>query len=115
MEAAGVVDAAGDGATEVKQGDRVAYSMVSGSYAEYATVPSWKLAPLPDAVDAKAGATLMLQGMTAHYLAHSTYSLKKGETALVHAAAGGVGLLLIQIANMLGANVIGTFSGRAST
>jgi NADPH:quinone reductase len=113
MEGAGIVDAIGENVTEVKKGDRVAYAMVLGSYAEYAIVPAWRLAPLPSTIDAKSGATLMLQGMTAHYLTHSTYPLKKGETALVHAAAGGVGLLLIQIAKQLGANVIGTVSTEA--
>ena len=108
MEGAGFVDAVGDGVTEVKAGDRVAYAMVPGSYAEYAVVPAAKLVPLPQNVEANAAAALMLQGMTAHYLTHSTYTLKRGDSALVHAAAGGVGLLLIQIARMLGANVIGT-------
>ena len=113
MEGAGAVDAIGDGATEVKVGDRVAYAMILGSYAEYAIVPSAKLAPLPANIDAKSAAALMLQGMTAHYLTHSTYQLKKGDTALIHAAAGGVGLLLIQIAKMLGARVIGTVGTEA--
>lgn len=113
MEGAGVVDAVGDGVTEVKIGDRVAYAMVLGSYAEYAVVPAWKLAPVPANVDAKSAAALMLQGMTAHYLTYSTYALQQGESALVHAAAGGVGLLLIQIAKMLGARVIGTVSTEA--
>lgn len=113
MEGAGVVDAVGDGVTEVKKGDRVAYCMVAGSYAEYAIVPAWKLAPLPAGIDAKSAAALMLQGMTAHYLTHSTYALKKGETALVHAAAGGVGLLLVQIAKYLGVTVMGTVSTEA--
>jgi NADPH2:quinone reductase len=113
MEAAGVVDAVGDGVAEVKKGDRVAYCMVVGSYAEYAIVPAWKLAPVPADIDAKAAAALMLQGMTAHYLTHSTYALKKGEMALVHAAAGGVGLLLVQIAKYLGATVLGTISTEA--
>jgi len=108
MEAAGLVDAVGDGVTEVKVGDRVAYAMILGSYAEFAIVPAAKLAPLPADLDMKSAAALMLQGMTAHYLAHSTYPLKKGDTALIHAAAGGVGLLLIQIAKMRGARVIGT-------
>jgi len=113
MEGAGVVDAVGDGATEVKKGDRVAYAMIPGSYAEYAIVPAAKLAPVPANIDAKSAAALMLQGMTAHYLTHSTYALKQGDTALVHAAAGGVGLLLIQIAKTLGATVIGTVSTEA--
>jgi NADPH2:quinone reductase len=108
MEGAGTVHAIGEGVTEVKTGDRVAYAMVPGSYAEYAIVPAAKLAPLPQNIEANAAAALMLQGMTAHYLTHSTYALKRGETALIHAAAGGVGLLLIQIAKMLGATVIGT-------
>jgi NADPH2:quinone reductase len=90
-EGAGVVDAVGEGVTEVKQGDRVAYAMIPGSYAEYAVVPAGKLVPMPDDIDAKSAAGIMLQGMTAHYLTHSTYPLQKDETALVHAAAGGVG------------------------
>jgi NADPH2:quinone reductase len=87
--------------------------MILGSYAEYAIVPAAKLAPLPANVDYKSGAAIMLQGMTAHYLTHSTYPLKRGDTALIHAAAGGVGLLLIQIAKMLGARVIGTVGTEA--
>ncbi len=113
MEGAGVVDAVGAGVGEVKTGDRVAYAMVPGSYAEYAIVPAGKLAPLPADIDSKSAAALMLQGMTAHYLTHHTYALKPGETALVHAAAGGVGLLLIQIAKILGAKVIGTVGTEA--
>ncbi|MSP40279.1 MAG: quinone oxidoreductase [Deltaproteobacteria bacterium] len=113
MEGAGVVDAVGDGVSEVRAGDRVAYAMILGSYAEYAIVPAARLAPLPVNVDMKSAAALMLQGMTAHYLTHSTYPLKKGDTALIHAAAGGVGLLLIQIAKMLGARVIGTVGTEA--
>jgi len=113
MEGAGVVDAIGDGVTEVKKGDRVAYAMILGSYAEYAIVPAARLVPVPAGVEAKTAAGLMLQGMTAHYLTHSTYTLKPGDIALVHAAAGGVGLLLIQIAKMLGARVIGTVSTEA--
>jgi NADPH2:quinone reductase len=113
MEGAGVVDAIGDDVTEVKKGDRVAYAMILGSYAEYALVPAARLVPVPAGVEAKTAAGLMLQGMTAHYLTHSTYTLKRGDIALVHAAAGGVGLLLIQIAKMLGARVIGTVSTEA--
>jgi len=113
MEGAGVVDAIGEDVTEVTVGDRVAYAMVLGSYAEYAIVPAAKLAPLPANVDAKSAAALMLQGMTAHYLTHSTYQLKKGDTTLIHAAAGGVGLLLIQIAKMRGAHIIGTVGTEA--
>ena len=108
MEASGVVEAVGEGVTEVAPGDRVAYAMARGSYAEYAAVPSWQLVPLPDTVDFQSAAATMLQGMTAHYLTHSTWALKPGETCLIHAAAGGVGLILIQIAKMLGAKVIGT-------
>jgi NADPH2:quinone reductase len=112
-EAAGTIDAVGPNATEVKVGDRVAYAMEPGAYAEYAVVPAWKLVPVPAKVDSRSAAATMLQGMTAHYLALSTYPLKEGETALVHAAAGGVGLLLIQIAKMCGARVIGTVSTEA--
>ena len=112
-EGAGIVDALGEGVTEVKQGDRVAYAMIPGSYAEYAVVPAGKLVPVPDDIDAKSAAGIMLQGMTAHYLTHSTYPLQKDETALVHAAAGGVGLLLVQVAKMLGARVFGTVSTEA--
>ena len=113
MEGAGMVDAVGEGVTEVKIGDRVAYAMIPGSYAEYAIVPAAKLAPIPASLDAKSAAAIMLQGMTAHYLTHSTYALKPGETALVHAAAGGVGVLLVQVAKRLGARVIGTVSTEA--
>jgi NADPH:quinone reductase len=91
----------------------VGYAMIPGSYAEYAIVPAARLVPIPPNIDARTAAALMLQGMTAHYLTHSTYPLKKGETALLHAAAGGVGLLLIQIAKQLGATVIGTVSTEA--
>jgi len=112
-EGAGIVDALGEGVSEVKPGDRVAYAMIPGSYAEYAVVPAVKLVPVPDDIDAKSAAGIMLQGMTAHYLSHSTYPLQKGDTALVHAAAGGVGLLLVQVAKLLGAKVIGTVSTQA--
>jgi NADPH2:quinone reductase len=110
MEGAGVVDAIGENVTEVEKGERVAYAMILGSYAEYALVPAAKLVPLPADVDSQSATALMLQGMTAHYLTHSSYALKDGETALVHAAAGGTGLLLVQIAKMRGARVIGTVS-----
>ncbi len=110
QEAAGVVDAVGAGVTEVKPGDRVAYASALGAYAEYAIVPAWRLVPVPEGVDARQAAAAMLQGMTAHYLACDTFPLKPGDTALVHAAAGGVGLLLVQIAKMRGARVIGTVS-----
>ncbi len=109
-EAAGVVDAVGPEVTEVKPGDRVAYAMHLGAYAEYVVVPAWRLVPLPSAIDGRTAAAVMLQGMTVHYLTHSTYPLKPGETVLVHAAAGGVGRLLVQVAKRLGARVIGTVS-----
>ena len=107
-EASGTVEAVGPDVTEVKPGDRVAYAMARGSYAEYAVLPAWQLVKLPPAVSFETGAAAMLQGMTAHYLTHSTYPLKAGETCLIHAAAGGMGLLLVQMAKMLGARVIGT-------
>lgn len=110
QEAAGIVDAVGPKVTDVKVGDRVAYASVQGSYAEYAIVPAWRLVPIPADVDAQHAAAVMLQGMTAHYLTHSTYPLKSGETALIHAAGGGTGQLLVQIAKMTGARVIGTVS-----
>lgn len=113
MEAAGVVDAVGPDVTAVKPGDRVAYAMVLGAYAEYAVVPADKLVVLPDAVTFEQAAAAMLQGMTAHYLALSTFPLKPGDTALVHAAAGGVGLLLVQVAKRAGATVIGTVGNEA--
>jgi len=107
-EAAGIISKLGAGVTDVRVGDRVAYATSLGSYAEFAAVPSWKLALLPDSVDFRSGAAIMLQGLTAHYLTHSTFPLKAGQTALVHAGAGGVGLLLIQVARKLGATVIAT-------
>lgn len=110
QEAAGVVDALGPNVTDVKVGDRVVYASVQGSYAEYAIVPAWRLVPIPKDVDSQHAAAMMIQGMTAHYLALSTYPLKEGDTALVHAAGGGTGQLLVQIAKMRGARVIGTVS-----
>lgn len=110
QEAAGIVDAVGAGVTEVKPGDRVAYAGALGAYAEYALAPAWRVVPVPTAVNTQLAAAVMLQGMTAHYLACDTFPLKPGDTALVHAAAGGVGLLLTQIAKMRGARVIGTVS-----
>jgi NADPH2:quinone reductase len=95
---------------EVKVGDKVAYTGVPGAYAQYAAVPAARLVVLPQGVSTRQGAAAMLQGMTAHYLACSTYPLKQGDTCLVHAAAGGVGLLLCQIARMRGARVVGTVS-----
>ena len=109
-EASGVVEAIGPGVTEVAPGDRVAYAMARGSYAEYALVPAAMLVKLPDHLDLQTAAAAMLQGMTAHYLTHSTYPLKAGETCLVHAAAGGAGGLTVQMAKMIGARVIGTVS-----
>jgi NADPH2:quinone reductase len=111
-EAAGTVVAVGAEVNSIEIGDRVAYGISngSGSYAELYNVPSWHLFPLPSAVDFATAAAVMLQGMTAHYLTHSTYSVKQNDTVLVHAAAGGTGLLLVQIAKMLGARVIGTVS-----
>jgi NADPH2:quinone reductase len=110
MEAGGTVSAVGPGVTDVKVGDKVAYTGIPGAYAQYAAVPAARLVALPPGISAKQGAAAMLQGMTAHYLACSTYPLKKGDTCLVHAAAGGVGLLLCQMAKMRGARVIGTVS-----
>jgi NADPH2:quinone reductase len=110
QEAAGVVDAVGAGVTEVKVGDRVAYASVMGAYADYAIVPALRLVAVPQGISAQQAAAVMLQGMTAHYLACDTFPLKPGDTALVHAAAGGVGLLLVQIAKLRGARVIGTVS-----
>ena len=108
QEGAGVVTAVGSDVTEVKIGDSVAYMGSLGSYAEYAAVPANRLIRIPDGLDFDQAAAAMLQGMTAHYLSHSTYKLQKGETALVHAAAGGVGLLLVQMAKKIGARVIAT-------
>jgi NADPH:quinone reductase len=110
LEAGGTVTAIGQGVTEVKVGDKVAYTGVPGAYAQYAAVPAARLVVLPQGVSTKQGAAAMLQGMTAHYLACTTYPLKNGDTCLVHAAAGGVGLLLCQMAKMRGARVIGTVS-----
>jgi NADPH:quinone reductase len=110
MEAAGTVTAVGANVTDVKVGDKVAYTGVPGAYAEYSVVPADRLIVLPPGLSTKHGAAAMLQGMTAHYLACSTWPLKPGDACLVHAAAGGVGLLLCQIAKMRGARVIGTVS-----
>lgn len=109
-EAAGTVESVGSEVGDIAVGDRVAYAMSVGSYAEYAAVPAARLVKMPEGVDAQTGAAAMLQGMTAHYLSTSTYPLKSGDTALVHAAAGGVGLLLIQMAKRAGARVFGTVS-----
>ncbi len=110
QEAAGVVESVGAGATEVKPGDRVAYAGTLGTYAQYAVAPAARMVLAPPAVDSRSAAAALLQGMTAHYLATSTFPLAPGHTALVHAAAGGVGLLLVQMAKMRGARVFGTVS-----
>lgn len=111
-EAAGTVVEVGSGVADFKTGDRVAYGISNGygSYAELYALPSWHLFKLSNSVDFPIAAAVMLQGMTAHYLTHSTYALKPNDTALVHAAAGGTGLLLVQIAKLRGARVIGTVS-----
>jgi NADPH2:quinone reductase len=108
MEGAGVVEALGDGVTEFRIGERVAYCIVRGSYAEFAAVPAAKLVAIPDGVAAPIACALMLQGLTAHYLTHSAYPLEAGKSCLVHAGAGGVGQLLIQLARRRGALVIAT-------
>src|SRR2546430_470948 len=108
QEAAGIVTAIGSEVTNFKIGERVAYTGVQGAYAEYAAVPVDRLVKIPDQLDFDQAAAALLQGMTAHYLSHSTYPIKQGETVLIHAAAGGVGALLVQMAKKLGARVIGT-------
>lgn len=109
-EASGLVEAVGDGVNTIKVGDKVVYANLLGAYAEQAVVPADKLVKIPDSLDFRIAAAAMLQGMTAHYLVHSTYPLQTGETCIVHAGAGGLGLLLIQMAKMLGATVISTAS-----
>jgi NADPH2:quinone reductase len=109
-EGAGVVEAIGDDVSEVKVGDRVAYAMGAASYAEYTVMPSWKLVRLPEWLSTKDAAAAMLQGLTVHYLLRSTYEVKKGDPILIHAAAGGVGLLMCQVAKQIGAYSIGTVS-----
>ena len=108
QEAAGTIMEVGSEVKTVKKGDRVAYTGGLGAYAQFAAVPANRLVKIPEKISARAAAAAMLQGMTAHYLTRSTYPLKRGETALIHAAAGGVGLLLVQMAKQLGAHVIGT-------
>jgi len=98
MEGVGRVSALGEGVTDVARGDRVAWCLSRGSYAQYACVPAWRAVPVPDGVSDEVAVTLMLQGCTAHYLAHSAFALEPGDTCLVHAAAGGVGQLLTQVA-----------------
>ncbi|HEY3824528.1 MAG TPA: quinone oxidoreductase [Bryobacteraceae bacterium] len=112
-EGAGTIEQVGEGVRDFQPGDRVAYAMVRGSYAEYASVPAKMLVKLPAATDFRTAAAAMLQGMTAHYLSHSTFPLKSGHTALIQAAAGGTGRLLVQMAAMLGARVIATVGTEA--
>jgi len=113
QEAAGIVTAVGTGVTDVAVGDRVAYTNVPGAYAEQAAVPAARLVKLPASVSTRQGAAAMLQGMTAHYLACSTFPLKEGDVCLIHAAAGGVGQLLCQVAKLRGARVLATTSTEA--
>ena len=110
MEASGTVEAVGDGVTDLKVGQRVAFCLSRGSYAEYVAVPAWKLVPLPDDISFELGAAAMLQGCTAHYLSHSAFPLQRGQSCLIHAGAGGVGQLLIQLAKYVGATVFTTVS-----
>ncbi|GLZ13534.1 quinone oxidoreductase [Actinomadura sp. NBRC 104425] len=110
QEGAGTVAAVGEGVTGVAPGDRVAWQGVLGSYAQRAVVPADRTVPVPDGLSLEDAAASLLQGMTAHYLTHSTYAVRPGDTVLVHAAAGGMGLLLTQIAKLRGARVIGTVS-----
>jgi len=112
-EASGIVEKLGEGVTGFKPGDRVAYTLARGSYAEYHAVPAAQLVKIPEGVDDATAAASMLQGCTAHYLTHSTFPLKKGQTALVHAAAGGTGRLIVQMAAMIGARVIATVGSEA--
>lgn len=107
-EGAGTIEAIGDGVTGFKPGDRVAWTMARGSYAEYSVVPATALVHVPESISLRDAAASMLQGMTAHYLTHSTFPLEKGQTALVHAAAGGTGRLIVQMAKLRGARVIAT-------
>jgi NADPH2:quinone reductase len=110
LEGAGTVTQVGDGVKDLKVGDRVAYTGIPGSYAQMNVCPADRLVKIPDKLSFRDGAAAMLQGMTAHYLTRSTYPLKSGDTCLVHAAAGGMGLLLTQLGKMFGATVIGTVS-----
>jgi NADPH:quinone reductase len=110
LEAAGTVEEVGRDTHDLQPGDRVAFAMHPGAYAEKVLVPAWKVVKLPPRMDSETGAAVMLQGLTAHYLVTSTYPLRAGETALIHAGAGGVGLLLVQMAKLRGARVIATVS-----
>jgi NADPH2:quinone reductase len=112
-EGSGKVEKLGQGVTQFKPGDRVAYTLARGSYAEYHSVPAAQLVKIPDNVDDATAAASMLQGCTAHYLTHSTFPLKRGQTTLVHAAAGGTGRLIVQMATMIGARVIATVGSEA--
>lgn len=112
MEAAGIVEALGHGVTDLKIGQRVAFCLSRGAYADVVAAPAWKLVPVPDEVPFNIAATLMLQGCTAHYLSHSAFPLQPGQSCLVHAGAGGVGQLLIQLAKNVGATVFTTVSTR---
>ncbi len=107
-EAAGVIDAVGEGVTEFKAGQRAAYSFVQGAYAQYSVIPAEKALLVPDNLDTQTAAAALLQGMTAHYLTHDTFPLGRGHTALIHAAAGGTGQLVVQMAKLRGARVIAT-------
>lgn len=113
QEGAGVVERVGAGVTHLKQGDRVAWASILGAYAERCVLPADRLVTIPEGVTARQAAAVILQGMTAHYLATSTHPLKSGEVCLVHAAAGGVGCLLVQIAKLHGAHVIATVGSEA--
>jgi len=110
LEGAGIVEGVGAGVSEPKEGARVAWASVPGSYATHAVVPAERAVPVPEPVDGRSAAALMLQGLTAHYLSHSTFPLTESSTCLVHAAAGGVGLLLTQVAKRRGARVLATVS-----
>ncbi len=110
QEGSGTISAVGSKVSGMRPGDRVAWAGIQGSYAEYIATPADRVVPVPEGVDDRTAASAMLQGMTAHYLSHDTYPLRRGETALIHAAAGGVGLLLVQMAHNIGARVVGTVS-----
>jgi NADPH2:quinone reductase len=112
MEGGGTVAARGEGVNDLEEGERVAWCIVRGSYAQYASVPAWKLVRVPDGVPLPVATALMLQGNTAHYLSHSAFALQPGHTCLIHAGAGGVGQLLIQLAKLRGVAVIATVGDR---
>ncbi len=115
MEGAGVVAACGVNVREARVGDRVSWCLARGSYAEYAVVPAWRLVHAPQGMPLSVATALMLQGMTAHYLTHSAFTLREGQSCLIHAAAGGVGQLLVQLAKMRGAKVFATVGSRAKS